>query len=120
MTKRKFIKLKITDINYTFNFDFDVDALQVKYYDIIEEKIKNFSSMVKANQREFGLKFFNGASLPLELSDSSNIESYSISTYETRPCDFYLNYVFAKTTDDKIELSLSTFIELKYSVVLEK
>lgn len=112
------VKAYITK-NYTFDFDFNVDALQVKYYDIIEEKIKNFSSTVKANQREFGLKFFNGASLPLEFSDSSNIESYSISTYETRPCDFYLNYVFAKTTDDKIELSLATFIELKYSVVLD-
>lgn len=44
-------------ITKNYSFVFDSDSLLVKYYDIIEEKIKNFSSTVSANQREFGLKF---------------------------------------------------------------
>jgi hypothetical protein len=106
------IKAYITK-NYTF--DFDGDSLQVKYYDIIEEKIKNFSSTVSANQREFGLKFHKLSGFEILNVD---IEDFRIRTYETRQSEFYLNNVFLKFMGDKIKLSVDKFIELKYSVVL--
>ena len=106
------IKAYITK-NYTF--DFDSDSLRVKYYDIIEEKIKNFSSTVSANQREFGLKFHKLSGFEILNVD---IENFRIRTYETRQSEFYLNNVFLKFMGDKIKLSVDKFIELKYSVVL--
>lgn len=90
------IKAYITK-NYTF--DFDGDSLRVKYYDIIEEKIKNFSSTVSANQREFGLKFHKLSGFEILNVD---IEDFRIRTYETRQSEFYLNNVFLKFMGLKI------------------
>lgn len=111
------VKAYITK-NYTFDFDFNVDSLRVKYYDIIKEKIKNFSSTVCANQREFGLKFIKLGGWSPEERENLNPENFRIKTYETRQSEFYLDNVLAKDTGDKVELSTDKLIKLKYSVFL--
>ena len=100
--------------NYTF--DFDAGALRVKYYDTIKEKIKNFSSTVSANQREFGLKFHKLSRFEILNID---IEDFRIRTYETRQSEFYLDNVLVKDTGDNVKLSTDKPIKLKYSVFLQ-
>lgn len=102
-------------ITKNYSFVFNVNYARIKYYDIIEEKLKGFKSTVKANQREFGLKFCKFSGL-----ENHNIESHGIRTYENTRFEFYLNNVLAKDMSDKIKLSLDMLIELKYSVVLDK
>lgn len=102
-------------ITKNYSFVFDSGSLRVKYYDIIEEKIKNFSSTVSANQREFGLKFHKLSRF--EILDI-DIEDFRIKTYETRQSEFYLDNVSVKSMGDKIKLSVDKLIELKYLVVL--
>lgn len=104
--------------NYTF--DFDVDLARNKYCNIVNEKLEGFKSAVQANQREFGLKFLKFARWILQAQSPHNIESYGIRTYESRRSEFYLDDVFVKDMGDKVELSTSNYINLDYSVVLEK
>ena len=111
------VKAYITK-NYTF--DFDVDLARNKYCNIVNEKLEGFKSAVRANQREFGLKFFKFAHWILQAQSPHNIESYGIRTYESRRSEFYLDDVSVKDMGDKVELSTSNYINLDYSVVLEK
>ena len=111
------VKAYITK-NYTF--DFDVDLARNKYCNIVNEKLEGFKSPVQANQREFGLKFFKLARWILQAQSPHNIESYGIRTYESRRSEFYLDDVFVKDMGDKVKLSTSNYINLDYSVVLDK
>lgn len=104
--------------NYTF--DFNVDLARNKYCNIVNEKLEGFKSAVQANQREFGLKFFKLARWILQAQSPHNIESYGIRTYESRRSEFYLDDVFVKDMGDKVKLSTSNYINLDYSVVLDK
>lgn len=108
------VKAYITK-NYTF--DFDVDLARNKYCNIVNEKLEGFKSAVQANQREFGLKFHKLSRFGILNVD---IESYGIRTYESRRSEFYLDDVSVKDMGDKVELSTSNYINLDYSVVLEK
>lgn len=108
------VKAYITK-NYTF--DFNVDLARNKYCNIVNEKLKGFKSAVSANQREFGLKFHKLSRFGILNVD---IESYGIRTYESRRSEFYLDDVSVKDMGDKVELSTSNYINLDYSVVLEK
>lgn len=111
------VKAYITK-NYTF--DFDVDLARNKYCNIVNEKLEGFKSAVQANQREFGLKFLKLARWILQAQSPHNIESYGIRTYESRRSEFYLDDVFVKDMGDKVKLSTSNYINLDYSVVLDK
>ena len=104
--------------NYTF--DFNVDLARNKYCNIVNEKLEGFKSAVQANQREFGLKFLKLARWILQAQSPHNIESYGIRTYESRRSEFYLDDVFVKDMGDKVKLSTSNYINLDYSVVLDK
>lgn len=104
--------------NYTF--DFNVDLARNKYCNIVNEKLEGFKSAVQANQREFGLKFLKLARWILQAQSPHNIESYGIRTYESRRSEFYLDDVFVKDMGDKVKLSTSNYINLGYSVVLDK
>lgn len=108
------VKAYITK-NYTF--DFNVDLARNKYCNIVNEKLEGFKSAVQANQREFGLKFHKLSRFGILNVD---IESYGIRTYESRRSEFYLDDVSVKDMGDKVELSTSNYINLDYSVVLEK
>lgn len=108
------VKVYITK-NYTF--DFNVDLARNKYCNIVNEKLEGFKSAVQANQREFGLKFHKLSRFGILNVD---IESYGIRTYESRRSEFYLDDVSVKDMGDKVELSTSNYINLDYSVVLEK
>lgn len=108
------VKAYITK-NYTF--DFNVDLARNKYCNIVNEKLEEFKSAVQANQREFGLKFHKLSRFGILNVD---IESYGIRTYESRRSEFYLDDVSVKDMGDKVELSTSNYINLDYSVVLEK
>lgn len=108
------VKAYITK-NYTF--DFDVDLARNKYCNIVNEKLEGFKSAVQANQREFGLKFHKLSRFGILNVD---IKSYGIRTYESRRSEFYLDDVSVKDMGDKVELSTSNYINLDYSVVLEK
>lgn len=108
------VKAYITK-NYTF--DFNVDLARNKYCNIVNEKLEGFKSAVQANQREFGLKFHKLSRFEILNVD---IESYGIRTYESRRSEFYLDDVSVKDMGDKVELSTSNYINLDYSVVLEK
>lgn len=104
--------------NYTF--DLNVDLAINKYCNIVNEKLEGFKSAVQANQREFGLKFLKLARWILQAQSPHNIESYGIRTFESRRSELYLDDVFVKDMGDKVELSISNYINLDYSVVLEK
>lgn len=104
--------------NYTF--DFNVDLAGIKYCNIVNEKLEGFKSAVQANQREFGLKFLKLARWILQAQSPHDIESYGIRTFESRRSELYLDDVFVKDMGDKVELSISNYIKLDYSVVLEK
>lgn len=104
-------------ITKNYSFIFNVDYAQIKYYNIIKEKLKGFKSAVSANQREFGLKFHKLSRFEILNVD---IEDYGIRTYESQRFEFYLDNVLVKNTGDNVELSLDKFIKLKYSIVLEK
>ena len=108
------VKAYITK-NYTF--DFNVDLARNKYCNIVNEKLEGFKSAVQANQREFGLKFHKLSRFGILNVD---IESYGIRTYESRRSEFYLDDVYVKDMGDKVELSTSNYINLDYSVVLDK
>lgn len=108
------VKAYITK-NYTF--DFNVDLARNKYCNIVNEKLEGFKSAVQASQREFGLKFHKLSRFGILNVD---IESYGIRTYESRRSEFYLDDVSVKDMGDKVELSTSNYINLDYSVVLEK
>lgn len=107
-------------ITKNYSFAFNVDYAQIKYYNIIEEKLAGFKSAVSANQREFGLKFLKLASRGRFESENGNIESYGIRTYESQRSEFYLDDVLVESTGDKVKLSANGLIKLKYSVVLDK
>lgn len=108
------VKAYITK-NYTF--DFNVDLARNKYCNIVNEKLEGFKSAVQANQREFGLKLHKLSRFEILNVD---IESYGIRTYESRRSEFYLDDVSVKDMGDKVELSTSNYINLDYSVVLDK
>lgn len=108
------VKAYITKNN---TFDFNVDLARNKYCNIVNEKLEGFKSAVQANQREFGLKFHKLSRFGILNVD---IESYGIRTYESRRSEFYLDDVSVKDMGDKVELSTSNYINLDYSVVLEK
>ena len=105
-------------ITKNYSFVFNVDYAQVKYYNIIEEKLKGFKSAVSANQREFGLKFIKLATRGCLGSGDDNTEG--IRTYENQRSEFYLDNVLAESTGDKVKLSAKGLIKLKYSVVLDR
>lgn len=107
-------------ITKNYSFAFNVDLARNKYCNIVNEKLEGFKSAVQANQREFGLKFLKLARWILQAQSPHNIESYGIRAYESRRSEFYLDDVFVKDMGDKVELSTSNYINLDYSVVLEK
>lgn len=104
-------------INKNYTFDFNISSAEIKYNNIIDEKLKGFKSTVSANQRDFGSKFFKFASGNLH---KDGTEYQCNRTYETQTRNIYLSDISAKETDGKVTLSTNEVIKLNYSVVLDK
>lgn len=103
-------------INKNYTFDFNISSAEIKYNNIIDEKLKGFKSTVSANQRDFGSKFFKFASGNLH---KDGTEYQCNRTYETQTRNIYLSDISAKETDGKVTLSTNEVIKLNYSVVLD-
>ena len=104
-------------INKNYTFDFNISSAEIKYNNIIDEKLKGFKSTVSANQRDFGSKFFKFASGNLH---KDGTEYRCNRTYETQTRNIYLSDISAKEADGKVTLSTNEVIKLNYSVVLDK
>lgn len=104
-------------INKNYTFDFNISSAEIKYNNIIDEKLKGFKSTVSANQRDFGSKFFKFASGNLH---KDGTEYRCNRTYETQTRNIYLSDISAKEADGKVTLSTNEVIKLNYSVLIDE
>lgn len=104
-------------INKNYTFDFNISSVEIKYNNIIDEKLKGFKSTVSANQRDFGSKFFKFASGNLH---KDGTEYHCNRTYETQTHNIYLSDISAKEADGKVTLSTNEVIKLNYSVLIDE
>lgn len=104
-------------INKNYTFDFNISSAEIKYNNIIGEKLKGFKSTVSANQRDFGSKLFKFASGNLH---KDGTEYRCNRTYETQTRNIYLSDISAKEADGKVTLSTNEVIKLNYSVLIDE